>query len=287
MSAAGWLRGVPEAPRCALAIVMLVLASGGCGAASEAAEYPGLLPWEVAVGTPPASTPELLQRGRLVYGVRCATCHGADGDGDGPASLYLVDPAPRDFTQGLFKFRTTEHRMPLDEDLYRSVTAGFPAYGMPSFAYLPPEDRWAVVHFVKTFYPEWDRWTRFAAPEPVAIGAETPARPDDLERGRFLYTEHFKCINCHGPAGHGDGSLAAGLVDGWGRSIQPRDYTLGPAYRKAGWRRADTVRTAYLGIAGTPMFPHGSLLEDPGDLTDLWVVARYVERMIAESRARE
>lgn len=264
--------------------VLIGLATGGCGAADRDGP-PGMLLWEAAVSPPVESSDDLLARGRLIYAVRCATCHGADGDGLGPASLYL-EPAPRDFTTGVFKFRTTSHQMPMDADLFRSVTAGFPAYGMPSFAYLPAEDRWAVVHFIKTFYSQWDQSIRFGAPEPAAIGPEPDDLPEDLERGKYLYEEQFKCLNCHGPAGHGDGPLAAGLVDSWSNPISPRDYTLGPVYRKAGWRRADIVRTAYLGITGTPMFPHDSLLEDPEDLTDLWVVARYVERMIADAQVR-
>ena len=270
-----------------LAISLVLSASGGCGAPdSTVAGHPGMLQWEAAVSPAIESSDELIARGRLIYGVRCSTCHGVNGDGTGPASLYL-DPAPRDFTQGRFKFRTTSHRMPMDEDLFRSVTAGFPAYGMPSFAYLSAEDRWAVVHFVKTFYPDWGRWTQSGAPEPIVISAESPAQPDDVERGRVLYEEQFKCIACHGPAGHGNGSLAAGLIDSWGKPISPRDYTLGPTYRKAGWRRADIVRTAYLGINGTPMYPHDTLLEDPSDMTDLWVVARYVEQMIADAQAQK
>lgn len=285
MSAAKRSRCTTRGGLSLLAISLALLASAGCGAPQGAAGPPGMLQWEAAVAPAIEPSDELIVRGRRIYGVRCATCHGMSGEGTGPASLYL-DPAPRDFTQGIFKFRTTSHRMPMDEDLFRSVTAGFPAYGMPSFSYLSVEDRWAVVHFVKTFYPDWDRWTQSGAPEPVLISAQPADQPDDLERGRVLYEEQLKCIECHGPAGHGDGKLAAGLVDNWGKSISPRDYTLGPTFRKAGWRRADIVRTAYIGITGTPMYPHDTLLEDPDDMTDLWVVARYVEQMIADAQAQ-
>jgi len=43
--------------------------------------------------------------GKLVYTGKgtCWTCHGQGGKGDGPAGKAL-NPAPRDFTVGAFKF---------------------------------------------------------------------------------------------------------------------------------------------------------------------------------------
>ena len=46
-----------------------------------------------------------LAAGEQVYLQRCAHCHGVDGDGVG-ASTDVVDPKPRDFTSGVYKFRT-------------------------------------------------------------------------------------------------------------------------------------------------------------------------------------
>jgi len=44
--------------------------------------------------------------GKLVYDQQCAACHGADGNGDGPASVWLY-PKPRNFSAGQFKIKST------------------------------------------------------------------------------------------------------------------------------------------------------------------------------------
>ncbi len=54
--------------------------------------------------------------GKSIYDVRCATCHGADGKGNGYAAAF-VNPRPRNFTEGKFKFRSTETgTLPTDAD---------------------------------------------------------------------------------------------------------------------------------------------------------------------------
>lgn len=40
-------------------------------------------------------------RGSALYASHCATCHGAEGRGDGPAAIAL-NPKPRDFRTGAF-----------------------------------------------------------------------------------------------------------------------------------------------------------------------------------------
>ncbi len=92
-------------------------------------------------------TPELLALGRKTYEQRCVSCHGLTGRGNGPAAPYLRTK-PRDFPRNEFKLRTTLY-FPTDEDLFRTITVGFPAYGMPEFDYLSVEQRWALVAYVK------------------------------------------------------------------------------------------------------------------------------------------
>lgn len=69
--------------------------------------------------------------GMSIYRVKCAGCHGMDGRGKGPESA-LLHPKPRDFTSGVFKFRTTESgSIPTDEDLATTVKNGLRAARCP------------------------------------------------------------------------------------------------------------------------------------------------------------
>jgi mono/diheme cytochrome c family protein len=46
-----------------------------------------------------ASAPAQAADGQAIYAQRCEVCHGAEGDGNGPAAANL-DPKPRDFRRG-------------------------------------------------------------------------------------------------------------------------------------------------------------------------------------------
>lgn len=275
-----WLAGL-------LVLVLLGVLYLGCSRQPTAPDWegpPGMLLWEAATASQIADSAELLARGRQLYSVRCLTCHGSEGDGRGPASLFLGTP-PRDFTSGNYKFRSTyQEGMPADMDLYRTITAGFPAYGMPSFRYLSNEDRWALVYYVKSFYPDWDE---FGRPQVIAVSAQPPEDPQAVNRGKELYEDKFECITCHGPEGHGDGEQAHELRGQWDLPLSPRDFTKGPTFRKAGWRIQDTVRTIATGLPGTDMPSFAEQSTDPENFTDLWDVARYVEYLKAQAQGQE
>src|SRR3989337_2257533 len=71
-----------------------------------------------------ANTPEAVEKGKVIDFKRCSFCHGLTGAGDGPAADSL-DPRPRDFTAGTYKFRTTQSGgLPTDEDLFRTTSRG-------------------------------------------------------------------------------------------------------------------------------------------------------------------
>ena len=285
-----WFAGLLTVP----ILTLMGIASTGCSSAISEDAPPGMVLW-AAVTTPkvPASA-ELLRRGKLVYNVRCATCHGLAGDGKGPASIFLKTP-PRDFTQLKFKLRTTQN-FPSDLDLFRSVTAGFPIYGMPRFDYLAEEDRWALVYYVKELAKDgWTERFRNRAGEgfdpkeameiasdlmdqgdPVVLGGEPASDAASLARGKALYTE--SCLKCHGESGRGDGPSAPTLEDNWGRPIEPRDFGEARVFRKGGWRLVDTVRLVRLGVAGTPMPSHPDL-----EGSEAWDLARYVHELRNEA----
>lgn len=98
---------------------------------------------------------EVLERGSKVYALYCSSCHGRDGSGQGNAARSL-STKPRDFRQADFKYKSTDgDALPTDEDLLGTVLGGRVDTGMPAWNGLTPEDRQAVVHYIKTFSPRW------------------------------------------------------------------------------------------------------------------------------------
>jgi len=245
----------------------------GCGSDTPV-EMPGYTEWASVTATPVEATPALLAHGKSVYAVRCERCHGISGDGQGPTSLYMSTP-PRDFRRGLFKFRSSpsgEH--PTDLDLFRTVTAGFPAYGMPRFDYLSEQDRWALVHYVKTFIERRDE----EAAQTLEIG-EPPAPSDALfAQGLEVFTK-AQCGKCHGEDGRGSGPSAEGLEDGWGHPIRTLDLTSAAVYYMTGARPDDIMRTLSTGLMGTPM---PSYFESGFTREELWSLAYYISSLSGE-----
>jgi mono/diheme cytochrome c family protein len=87
-------------------------------------------------------------KGKQVFSTYCVTCHGEKGDGQGPVGKTL-NPPPRDFTKGDFKFGGT------DKDLFEVISNGAAAKGgsplmAPWGAVVPEADRWALVKFIRT-----------------------------------------------------------------------------------------------------------------------------------------
>jgi mono/diheme cytochrome c family protein len=85
-----------------------------------------------------------LSEGTLVEGARlyrrhCLHCHGLVGDGRGPTGPW-VNPHPRDYRQGEFKFTSSSQtaglRKARREDLLRTLKQGIEGTSMPSFALL-------------------------------------------------------------------------------------------------------------------------------------------------------
>ena len=86
----------------------------------------------------------LMARGKALYAQTCATCHGAEGKGDGPGGTGLT-PKPRNFTvQATWKNGTRV------EDIYKTLDEGIKGSSMVSYNYLSKKDRMALVHVVQS-----------------------------------------------------------------------------------------------------------------------------------------
>lgn len=76
--------------------------------------------------------------GHRLFVTHCASCHGVNGDGNGPAQ---INPAARHFGYQPFKFATTPKKQelgyafapPTDEDLLGLLKRGIPGSSMPAF----------------------------------------------------------------------------------------------------------------------------------------------------------
>jgi len=94
---------------------------------------------------------ELIEKGRTFYKNNCASCHGEEGKGDGAAGV-VMNPKPRNFTQPLNWINGRKI-----SDMYKTLDEGILKTGMPSYNYMTAEDRFSMIHFIRTFtedFPE-------------------------------------------------------------------------------------------------------------------------------------
>lgn len=111
--------------------------------------------------------------GAKVFNARCASCHGAKGEG-GIGSRLNSD-----------SFLS----MADDEFVFRAVSEGRPGTAMPSWYFLSSRDTADVLKFIRS-------WQKSA---PVAL--DRPSRRGEPEFGKLIYDK--ACVSCHGPEGRG------------------------------------------------------------------------------------
>ncbi len=84
-----------------------------------------------------------------LYRKHCVQCHGITGDGIGPTAP-LLNPYPRDFRMGKFKYKSTPlGYKPTGTDLRYVVNKGLPGTAMPAFRLLGDDEQDALVHYVR------------------------------------------------------------------------------------------------------------------------------------------
>ena len=220
---------------------------------------------------------EWIAHGKEVYERRCLGCHGADGDGNGPAATFLYNQRPRNFNNAVFKFRLTKESIPTDGDLLRTISRGVRGTAMPPWYDLPLNDRLAVIQYIK-YVLAVDRsdpskpyafFTEEPPGAPLYIGKPPPPTQQLLDRGKEVW-EQAKCWECHGKTGKGDGEKAAGLKDDEEFTIVPADLTSGQF--KSGPAVEDIYRTITTGLSGTPMPSYRDSFPDE----DRWALAYYI-----------
>jgi DMSO reductase family type II enzyme heme b subunit len=217
--------------------------------------------------------------GQAVYDRWCAWCHGAKGDGNGPAASFLM-PKPRDFTLGVYKYKSTAAGSPpSDEDIARTIAEGMPGTAMPGWKDVLGEvERRNVVAFVKKFSDVFE----FEKPGPtISLAGSLPASPQTVNAGRETYRK-AKCFECHGDAGKGDPSKK--LKDDWGEPAWPRNLT-----KPWTFRGGSDVKSIYTrltaGIPGTPMPVFGDAGKpDALSADERWSVAQYVVSLADPAR---
>lgn len=145
-----------------------------------------------------ATKQEMIEHGKAAYDTRCIYCHGATGEGDGPAAKVNGLP-PGDLSNKAYM------KLLSDQDLYDRIAYGkekFPFIQMPGWASnLSPETIKAVVAYIRTF--EVDKGP-LKGPTPQV--REAKYKSDPTERGRFHY--QMFCSGCHGEQGDGRGWAA-------------------------------------------------------------------------------
>lgn len=210
----------------------------------------------------------------------CAVCHGGKGNANGQLcfnksfeeSGRAVDIAPRDFTLGVFKFRSTSTGcLPTDDDLLSTVNNGISKSFMPTFRDMPQHEKKALVGYIKTFST---RWKEDEPCKPIPVKKpEWVGRPSSVDQGKQVYKD-MKCWECHGEEGKGDGQKSEKLKDDQGKPIVPFDFTTGKL--KRGTSPENIYITFTTGLDGTGMPSYEDSMKDE----DRWHLVSYTLKLM-------
>src|SRR5262245_11427355 len=261
-------------------VVLAAALVAACARSSGPATGSGVIPLSIKPTKTLASSPQLLGLGKQTFEKECKACHGTAGNGEGDAA-YLLYPRPRDFTTGQFRIISTWDNVPTDEDLFQTISRGMPGSAMPSWAHLPEETRWGLVHYVKTFAKR--PIVVNAAKEPDKFGSGGSGRvnvPPELPydgAAQAKAGELFAkgCAPCHGATGRGDG--AQKQVDSKGYPTRPRDLTLGVF--KGSPDPGSVYRRIVAGLPGSPM-PQNGYLQG----ADAWALTHFVRSLSGDDQ---
>jgi DMSO reductase family type II enzyme heme b subunit len=218
-----------------------------------------------------SAKPGNVDKGKEIYDKRCTWCHGEEGDGEGAAKDRL-NPPPRDFTSGNYKVKASdfEDMAPNDDDVFRMIRDGMPGTAMPGWSdILTEQDMWDLVAYVKSF-------AGFDAPpaKQVDYGTQIASSAESIEKGKQLFEDGDRCVECHGKSGKGSASKR--LKGDAGERTWPRNLTKPWTFRGSNEPK-DIFTRISTGIAGTEM----PSFADPQSnkklsIEERWHVANYV-----------
>ncbi len=250
-----------------------------------------------------------LTEGGKLFRKHCLSCHGLPGDGRGQASLFL-NPYPRDFRRGAFKFVTSGEGMkPRRTDLLRTIKEGLSP--MPSFSLLQEQERELLALYVtflairgqlefqtlvselssaakdhiesiaqshlKQLLTDWEKAEctspQLAAPddgEPMSEKHQASVR-----RGYelFIAKTDTECLKCHGDFGR----KPVTRYDIWGTVATPANFT--DSKLRGGSRPEDVFARIRCGISAVGMPAHSKLSD-----RQVWDLVRFVQ---SASKPRE
>ena len=98
------------------------------------------LAFQARAADAPRKTPELVEKGKASFAKNCASCHGAKGEGDGPAARALKPP-PENLVTHPMKGGAPA--------VFELLGKGVKGTAMIAFKHLPEEERWALAFWVE------------------------------------------------------------------------------------------------------------------------------------------
>jgi mono/diheme cytochrome c family protein len=120
-------------------------------------------------------------KGQAIFVDKCAPCHGATGQGDGPRSNELPNPI-----EPIGKPELSHQSSPAA--WFKIISQGNMERFMPAFTSLTDRERWDVVAYLY----------------------DLSASQESIAQGAALYQAN--CAKCHGANGDGNGPTAAGKM---------------------------------------------------------------------------
>lgn len=248
-------------------------------------------------------TTNQLRHGYALYSHYCVQCHGVNGDGQGAVAEHL-DPKPRNYTLGVFKFTSTPYgSKPRRADLARTVHNGVTGTSMPSFDRFSKEQTNAVVEYVlaltlrgqlerelaafayddeelpdeeglqETIAGILEPWENSSSQIVMPVTLMPPMTEESVRLGHQTFLS-LACNKCHGKFGRGGsiGNVEVGK-DAWGNKASAADLSSGMFH--GGDRPIDLYRRIYSGINGTPMPAFAKTFQSDPD--KIWHLVHFIK----------